>query len=347
MALAVKPPLTPMLARSRTEIPTGPGWRYEPKWDGFRALVFRDGADIHLGSRGERPLHRYFPELLPVFKSDFPRTCVVDGEIVIPLGGELDFDALLQRIHPAASRVKMLSETTPATFVAFDLLAVGTQDLREKPLAQRWARLVKILGDGDGGDFATLLRPGPRAVLTPLTEDADEAARWLEELAEIGLDGIIAKQNDLRYQPGERVMVKVKRRKTADCVVGGYRLAKNGEGVGSLLLGLYEESGALIHVGFCSSFKAAERRELLKLLKPLEGGDAFGFGVGPGGQTRWRTEESAQWVPLEPRLVGEFAFDHVTGHRFRHGTTLLRWRPDKDPRQCTIDQMRPARSRAR
>ena len=331
-----------MLARSREEIPAGPGWRYEPKWDGFRALVFRDGAEIHLGSRGERPLHRYFPELLPVFKDVFPRTAVVDGEIVIPIGGQLDFDALLQRIHPAASRIKMLGETTPATFVAFDLLAVGTQDLRGKPLAQRWARLVKIMGDGDGGDFATLLRPGPRAVLTPLTEDADEAARWLEELAEIGLDGIIAKQNDLKYQPGERVMVKVKRRRTADCVVAGYRLAKNGQGVGSLLLGLYEDD-VLIHVGFSSSFKAKERRELLEILKPLEGGDAFGFGVGPGGPNRWRSEESAEFVPLEPRLVGEFAFDHVTANRFRHGTTLLRWRPDKDPRQCTIDQMRPTR----
>src|SRR5919106_747710 len=305
MALPVKPPLTPMLARSREEIPAGPGWRYEPKWDGFRALVFRDGAEIHLGSRGERPLHRYFPELLPVFKDVFPRTAVVDGEIVIPIGGQLDFDALLQRIHPAASR-------------------------------------IKIMGDGDGGDFATLLRPGPRAVLTPLTEDADEAARWLEELADIGLDGIIAKQNDLKYQPGERVMVKVKRRRTADCVVAGYRLAKNGQGVGSLLLGLYDDD-VLIHVGFSSSFKAKERRELLEILKPLEGGDAFGFGVGPGGPNRWRSEESAEFVPLEPRLVGEFAFDHVTANRFRHGTTLLRWRPDKDPRQCTIDQMRPTR----
>jgi ATP-dependent DNA ligase len=344
MALPVNPPLTPMLARSREEIPAGAGWRYEPKWDGFRALVFRDGADIHLGSRGERPLHRYFPELLPVFRDVFPRASVVDGEIVIPLNGELDFDALLQRIHPAASRIKMLSEKTPATFVAFDLLAVGKQDLREKPLAQRWARLVKILGDGDGGDFDELLRPGPRAVLTPLTEDADEAARWLEELADIGLDGIIAKQNDLPYRPGERVMVKVKRKKTADCVVAGYRMHKSGDGVGSLLLGLYDESGNLVHVGFSSSFKAAERRELLKLVKPLEGGDAFGLGMGPGGPNRWRTEESAQFVPLEPRLVGEFTFDHVTGHRFRHGTNLLRWRPDKDPRQCTIDQMRPARA---
>ena len=345
MALPVKPPLTPMLARSRGEIPTGPAWRYEPKWDGFRALVFRDGADIHIGSRGERPLHRYFPELLPVLKKALPRTCVVDGEIVIPLNGELDFDALLQRIHPAASRIKMLGETTPATFVAFDLLAVGTQDLRAKPLSQRWARLFKILGDEDSGDFAALLRPGPRVVLTPVTEDADEAARWLEELAEIGLDGIIAKQGDLKYQPGERVMVKVKRRRTADCVVGGYRLAKNGEGVGSLLLGLYDDDGSLVHVGFSSSFKAKERRELLEILKPLEGGDAFGLGVGPGGPNRWRSEESAEFVPLEPRLVGEFAFDHVTANRFRHGTTLLRWRPDKDPRQCTIDQMRPARSR--
>jgi ATP-dependent DNA ligase len=330
-----------MLARSQSAIPTGPGWRYEPKWDGFRALVFRDGADIHLGSRGARPLHRYFPELLHVFKDVFPKQSVVDGEIVIPIDGELDFDALLQRIHPAESRIKMLSERTPGTFVAFDVLAVGKTDLRQKPLSQRWARLVKILGDGNGGEFDELLRPGPRAVLTPTTDDADEAAGWLEDLAAMGLDGIIAKKNDLTYQPGERAMVKVKRRKTADCVIGGYRMAKNGEGVGSLLLGLYDESGNLIHVGFSSAFKAGERKELLKALKPLEGGDAFGFGVGPGGPTRWRTEESAEWIPLEPRLVGEFAFDHVTGHRFRHGTTLLRWRPDKDPRQCTIDQMRP------
>jgi ATP-dependent DNA ligase len=344
MALAIKPPLTPMLARSREEIPTGPGWRYEPKWDGFRALVFRDGEDIHLGSRGERPLHRYFPELLPVFKDTFPKSCVIDGEIVIPLQGVLDFDALLQRIHPADSRIRLLAETTPATFVAFDMLAVGTQDLRGKTLTQRWTRLVKILGDG-GGDFASLLDPGPRVVLTPHTEDAEEAAKWLEELGDIGLDGIIAKETDVLYHPGERVMVKVKRRKTADCVVGGYRMAKDGQGVGSLLLGLYDESGVLHHVGFTSSFKAKERRELLELVKQLEGGDAFGLGAGPGGPSRWRSTQEAEWIPLEPRLVCEIAFDHITANRFRHGTTFLRWRPDKDPRQCTIDQMRPARVR--
>lgn len=325
-----------MLAKLHDELPRGPEWRYEPKWDGFRAIVFLDGADVHIGSRGERPLHRYFPELPSILRDALPARCVVDGEIVLPQEGKLRFDTLQLRIHPAESRIRMLAEQVPATFVAFDLLAEGDRDLREEPLSTRWDRLTAVL-DGEGGAIEDLLIPGPRAVLTPSTRDPEEAADWVEELEAIGLDGVIAKRDDLRYRPGERAMVKVKQRKTADCVVGGYRLAKDGEGVGSLLLGLYDESGQLRYVGFASSFRASRRRELQEVLRPVEGSNAFGPG-GPGGPSRWRREQ-AEWVPLEPRLVVEVEYDHVTGDRFRHGTRLVRFRDDKRPEECTLDQI--------
>ncbi|HVM12026.1 MAG TPA: ATP-dependent DNA ligase [Actinomycetota bacterium] len=339
MTLPFGPPLAPMLARSQDEIPEGAGWRYEPKWDGYRAIVFRDGPDVHIGSRGEKPLHRYFPELLPVLRDALPKTCVLDGEIITPVNGVLEFDVLSQRIHPAASRIELLSRETPATFVAFDLLAAAGRDLRERPLRERWERLAKALADLPS-DFDAVLSPGPAVCLTPQGSDAVEAARWLEDLAASGLDGIIAKREEEPYRPGERTMVKVKRTKTADVVIGGYRVHKSGEGVGSLLLGLYDDAGVLHHVGFSGAFPAKQRREMLEILRPLEGGDAFGPGAGPGGPSRWRQEERA-WVPLEPKLVAEVAYDHVTGQRFRHGTRLLRWRDDKPPEACTLDQIRP------
>ncbi|HZA60410.1 MAG TPA: ATP-dependent DNA ligase [Actinomycetota bacterium] len=338
MPLPFSPPLAPMLARVQTDIPAGDGWRYEPKWDGFRAIVFRDGKDVHIESRSQKPLQRYFPELLPVLRSALPRTCVVDGEIITPIEGRLEFDVLQQRIHPAASRVELLSRETPATFVAFDLLAVVGQDLRPKPLSERWDRLLRALAEAPG-DFDTILAPGPRIAVTPSTTDPAEAQRWLEELERSGLDGIIAKQEDLTYRPGERVMVKVKRQKTVDVVIGGYRIHKSGQGVGSLLLGLYDKHGALHHVGFVGAFPAKQRLELLELLRPLEGGDGFGLGAGPGGPSRWRQEER-EWIPLEPTLVAEVTYDHVTSNRIRHGSRLLRWRTDKQPRECTLDQLR-------
>lgn len=333
-----------MLARVEEEVPEGDGWRYEPKWDGFRALIFLEPKSFHIESRGSKPMQRYFPELEPVLRAALP-SCVIDGEIVVPTGGHLDFDALLQRIHPAESRVRMLAEKTPATFVAFDLLATARADLRKKKLSERWSRLEKLL-EGTERGFDPVLEPGPRVVLTPQTSERSDALRWLEELEASGLDGIIAKKEDLPYRPGERVMVKVKRQRTADVVVGGYRMARDGDGVGSLLLGLYDDDGTLYHVGFAASFRKAERRALLEKLKPYEGGDAFGVGFGPGGPNRWRQNaEETEFVPLRPELVVEIAFDHVTGHRFRHGTRILRWRDDKKPRACTLDQMLPAGSR--
>jgi ATP-dependent DNA ligase len=326
-----------MLARSEPDIPEGDGWRYEPKWDGFRAIVFRDGGDVRIESRGEKPLTRYFPELLPELREALPRTAVVDGEIMTPVDGRLEFDVLQQRIHPAASRVELLSGETPATFVAFDLLAVAGRDLRGQPLARRWERLAKALADAPR-DFETILSPGPRVALTPRTDRPEEAAAWLRDLERSGLDGIIAKREDLPYRPGERVMVKVKRRKTADVVVAGYRIHKSGDGVGSLLMGLYDDRGVLHHVGFSGAFPAGQRRELAEMLRPLEGGDAFGPGAGPGGPSRWRQQER-EWVPLQPKLVAEVAYDHVTSHRFRHGVRILRWRTDKKPRECTLDQI--------
>jgi ATP-dependent DNA ligase len=326
-----------MLSKAREELPRGPEWRYEPKWDGFRAIVFRDGDDVHIGSRGKRPLHRYFPELLEPLRHALPAACVMDGEIVLPRDGRLDFESLQLRLHPAESRVRMLAEEIPSSFVAFDLLAEGAEDLRDDPLATRWERLAGILEEAP---IDRILGPAPLIARTPQTRDADAAGAWMTELEPLGLDGVIAKLDDLTYRPGERAMIKVKRRKTADVVVGGYRLSKDGDGVGSLLLGLYDEEGMLRHVGFTSSFKARERRDLLEVLRPHEGGDAFGPGAGPGGPSRWR-QTQAEWVPLEPVLVCEVAFDHTAGHRFRHGTTFLRWRDDKRPDECTMDQLLP------
>lgn len=345
MPLPFPPPLPPMLARLQKEIPTGDDWLYEPKWDGFRAIVFRDGNDLTLISRDQKPFERYFPELLPAFLEALPRTCVVDGEIVIPGSNGLDFGSLLQRIHPAASRVKMLSEQTPSSFVAFDLLAHGKTDLRQTPLVKRRERLEKALGDrmipgdADRTDVMDALRPAPRVVLTPQTEDPVEAKRWFEVFEGAGLDGVIAKKKDLLYLPGDRAMMKIKHKRTADCVVGGYRLSKTGDGIGSLLLGLYDDAGSLHYVGHTSAFKAAERKALLQELHPLEGGVSFGGGRTPGGPSRWTGARDISWVPLTPELVCEVTFDHMQGDRFRHAAGFVRWRSDKLPSECTLDQV--------
>jgi ATP-dependent DNA ligase len=270
---------------------------------------------------------------------------VIDGEVVIADEKGLDFESLLLRIHPAASRVKMLAETTPASFVAFDLLAEGNNDLRSTDMTERRSLLEKALEgfalpeEPTEKDAIAALADAPRVMLTPQTDDADEADRWFEEFERIGLDGVIAKPADLLYVPGERVMVKVKHRRTADCVIGGYRLSKAGDGIGSLLLGLYDDSGVLHYVGHTSSFKAAQRRELLAELKPLEGGTSFVGGRAPGGPSRWTGDKDVSWVPLEPSLVCEVSFDYMQGARFRHAARFVRWRPEKPPRDCSFGQL--------
>ncbi len=316
-----------MLSKLAHDLPVGPDWLYEPKWDGFRAIVFRDGRDVEIASRDKRPFNRYFPELEPVFRAALPKRCVVDGEIIICRDGKLDFDSLLLRIHPAESRVALLAKQTPASFVAFDLIALGDRDLRATPFVERRKKLECALRDHDD------------VTLTPQTDDPADAERWFEGGDGLGLDGVIAKRKDLQYSPGDRVMVKVKRLKTVDCVVGGYRLSKSGDGVGSLLLGAYDGSGVLHYVGHTSSFKAPERRDLLRELRPLEGGHCFGAGRSPGGPSRWTGGRDVSWVPLEPKLVCEVSYDKVQGDRIRHAATFVRWRPEKPPGECSLDQL--------
>jgi ATP-dependent DNA ligase len=344
MTLPIRPPLEPMLARLEADIPRGDGWRYEPKWDGFRAIVFRDGSHMTIGSRGGKTLERYFPELVAALAEVLPRRCVVDGEIVAAWDGVLDFEVLQQRIHPAESRVRRLAKETPSSYVAFDILAEGSRDMRANPLRDRWDRLAGILPPRPTSrTMRAILGRRTQVVLTPQTTDADEASRWFEELEDSGLDGVIAKRDDLTYQPGKRVMVKVKHQRTIDCVVGGYRIHKSGRGVGSLLLGLYDEQGVLHHVGACGAFPMAERAVIREKLRPLEGGDGFPGGVILGGPSRWRQQEK-DWIPIDPVLVCEVAYDHFQGgHRFRHLAQFLRWRPDRDPRSCTFDQVGPRR----
>ena len=336
MALPFGPPVAPMLAKLDHEIPRGEGWRYEPKWDGFRAIVFRDGSDVMIQSRDSRPLERYFPELVPALLEAFPPGCVVDGEIILAGERGLDFDALQLRLHPAESRIRKLAAEIPASFVAFDLLADGGKDLRSRPLDERRSRLEKVLA----AEASEHLPSGTTVVLlTPQTDDPDEAFGWFERLEGIGLDGVVAKRADQTYVPGKRVMVKVKHQRTADCVAAGYRLSRSGDGVGSLLLGLYDEAGVLHFVGHTSAFRASERRELLERLRPLEGGGGFGWGRSPGGPSRWSAGRDPSFVPLELRLVCEVTYDHMQGDRFRHATGFVRWRPDRDPRDCTFDQL--------
>ncbi|MEA2646740.1 MAG: hypothetical protein QOE92_1823 [Chloroflexota bacterium] len=332
--LPLKPPVAPMLSKSASGIPRGDGWIYEPKWDGFRAIVFVDEKkgvpDVFLCSRNGQPLHRYFPELVEAITKAVPTGTVIDGEIIVATRGGLDFDALSQRIHPAESRVKRLAEETPSALVAFDALVVGGKDIRKEPLPVRRKALQK------------LLRKNPSVRLTPQTTDADEAESWFEIYEGAGCDGVVAKRAEQAYEPGKRVMVKVKHLRTADCVVGGYRDYAAGPGVGSLLLGLYDAEGVLHFVGHTSSFNATERKEVLAKLKPLEGkGGSYGGGRVPGGPSRWTGAKDLSWTSIEPSLVCEVNFEKLQGVRFRHAARFLRWRPDKDPRDCDFAQLEP------
>lgn len=339
MAFPVQVELEPMEAQSVAAIPTGDGWQYEPKWDGFRCLAFRDGAEIELRSKAGQPLGRYFPDVVAAVRAVKARRFVLDGEIVIPApeGDALSFDALLQRIHPAASRVQKLAKETPAWFVVFDLLGEGARSLLALPLRERRAKLEAFAKKN--------FEAGAAVRLSPATTDITVARKWFGSVGAT-LDGVIAKRRDAPYGAGERTaMQKIKRLRSADCVIGGFRYAEKARVVGSLLLGLYDNEGLLHHVGFCSGLKTAERPALTKKLEALIGGPGFS-GRAPGGPSRWSTKRSTEWQPLRPKLVVEVSFDHVTGARFRHGTSLLRWRPDKDPRQCTLAQLEQATSRA-
>ena len=319
-----------MLSRAAADIPQGPGWLYEPKWDGFRVIAFRDGDDVHLGSRKGQPLQRYFPEVLEPLRQALPARAVVDGEIIIATPRGLDFDALQMRLHPAASRVARLAAETPSTVILFDLLAEGTEDLRGSPLADRRARLVQAV------------TANPRVAITPQTGDLDEGREWFTRYEGAGLDGLIAKPANSTYRSGERGWTKIKHLRTVDCVVGGYRLEVKDRGVGSLLLGLYDEDGTLHHAGHTSSFSAKEKRELVDLLAPYVGGESFGHGRTPGAPSRWTQSRDAEWTPLRPELVCEVSFDHLQGQRFRHAARFLRWREDRDPLTCTYEQLTPA-----
>lgn len=331
MTLPIRPPYEPLELRSVERIPDGSQWQYEPKWDGFRCLAFRDGDEIYLQSKSGEPLARYFPEVVERLRALRARRFVLDGELLIQTGDEFSFDALLQRIHPAATRVAKLSLETPARFVVFDLLVDEKgNDLSGEPLARRRDALER---------FASTYFHGDDVRLSAATTDRATVDAWFEQVGN-ALDGVVAKRRDLAYASGSREGgVKIKRLRTADCVVGGYRLNKERTGVASLLLGLYDADGKLNHVGYTSSFRAAERAKILERVRPLEKPPGF-TGSAPGGPSRWRRTEEP-WFPLAPSLVAEVRYDHVTAGRFRHGTTFLRWRADKKPRQCTIDQILP------
>jgi ATP-dependent DNA ligase len=312
-------------------LPTGLDWQFEPKWDGFRCLGIRDAKQVHLLSKSGKPLGRYFPDVVAMLAAVPVDNFVLDGELAIPIGGSLSFDALQLRLHPAASRVRKLAAETPAIFILFDALAVpGDPHLADKPLPERRAALEKVFAKLRG-------RSGLR--LSPYTRRRAEAVKWLRAAGGGSLDGVIAKPLASPYRMGERVMLKVKCLRSADCVVGGFRYAGGGKVVGSLLLGLFNDEGLLDHVGFTSGLSAEVRRTLTPRLQTLRGGPGFTGGA-PGGPSRWSTDRSAAWVPLKPKLVAEVRYDHVTGDRFRHGTRFLRWRPDKAPRQCTFDQLK-------
>ena len=348
MPLPFEPPIEPMLAKASDGLPEGEGWLFEPKWDGFRALVFRDGDAVYTQSRDLKPLDRYFPELAEPLKAQLPDRCVLDGEVVIAHDGALDFEALLLRIHPAESRVRMLAAESPASFVAWDLLALGDEDLRSTPQVERRILLETALRDAT-----------PPVHLTPATQDRDLAADWFDRFEGAGLDGVVAKRLEAAYQPGKRAMLKIKHERTADCVVAGFRWHKNGPGthVGSLLLGLFDDQGKLHHVGITSSFTWDKRAALVEELAPLREGALEGHPWGewaewasqgaadasgqrlPGATSRWNRGKDLSWEPLRTERVVEVAYDHLQGDRFRHATTFRRWRPDKRPIDCRYDQM--------
>ncbi|WP_280230127.1 ATP-dependent DNA ligase [Nocardia cyriacigeorgica] len=343
MDLPVMPPVRPMLAKSAPAVPREPGLSYEPKWDGFRCIVFRDGAEIELGSRNDRPLTRYFPEVAELLKDALPPRCVIDGEIVIVTEAGLDFDTLQLRLHPAASRVAKLAAETPASFVAFDLLALGDDDLTGEPFRER-RRLLETILDTELA----------RVHLTPITSDPDVAEDWFTRFEGAGFDGVMVKADDQRYQQDKRVMLKVKHERTADCVVAGFRWHKDGEGVGSLLLGLYDDEGNLHHVGVASSFTAARRKQLVGELAPWRenalddhpwrnwadaAAQASAEGKMPGGMSRWSAGKDLSWEALRPELVAEVRYEHVQSGRFRHGGRLVRFRSDRTPESCTYAQL--------
>jgi len=312
------------------EIPSKGDWQYEPKWDGFRCLAFKENGKVQLMSKSGQPLTRYYPEIEEAVANLKADRFVLDGEIVIPEGSSLSFDALLQRIHPAESRVRKLSVETPGLYIVFDLLAETGKSLVDEPLRLRRKKLETFIKKN--------VRANMKITLSPSTDDFAVAKRWFSQVGG-ALDGIIAKRLDLPYQSGNRHgMMKIKKMRTADCIVGGFRYAENAKVIGSLLLGLYNDEGLVDHVGFCSSFKANERKELLKKITPLISPPGF-TGNKPGGPSRWSTKRSSEWEPLKPVLVVEVRYDHFTGGRFRHGTRLLRWRPDKSPKQCTMKQV--------
>lgn len=334
------PPVAPMLAKPVRDIP--PGQLYEPKWDGFRSVIFRDGGEVEIGSRKERPMTRYFPEIVEAVLANFPDRAVIDGEIVIAdtTANRLDFEALQQRIHPAASRIKLLAEQTPASFIAFDLLALGDTDLTKRPLIERRRELERVLGGAQ-----------PPVYLTPLTEDLDTARRWFETFEGAGLDGLIAKSRDLTYQPGKRVMTKIKHERTADCVVAGYRVHTSGpDRIGSLLLGLYDDRGVLASVGVVGAFPMSTRIALFQELQPLVTtfeGHPWDWAAHEQGErtprkneaSRWNANKDLSFTPLRPERVVEVRYDYMEGPRFRHTVQFVRWRPDRDPRSCTYDQL--------
>ena len=333
------PPVSPMLAKLVSDVPapdsTPAGWLYEPKWDGFRCIVFRDGDEVELGSRNERPLTRYFPEVVDAVRMNLPKKCVVDGELIVALGDRLDFDSLQLRLHPAESRVRKLASEIPASFVAFDLLADGATSLLDSGFGERRARLEKLLA-----------RAKPPIHLTPATDDVTVAREWFDQFEGAGLDGIVAKGRDVPYRPDERLMRKVKHARTADCVVAGFRWHKSGPVVGSLLLGLYE-GDQLRHVGVAASFPMARRKTLVdELARYRKGAEKahpwYGeFAAhGPGGAgSRWNANKDLSFEPLRPELVAEVGYDHMEGPRFRHTAQFKRWRPDRDPTSCTYEQL--------
>ncbi|MET0145429.1 MAG: ATP-dependent DNA ligase [Ilumatobacteraceae bacterium] len=342
MVLPLAPPFKPMLAKLARTIPDGDGWLFEPKWDGFRCIVFRDGGDIELASRNERPFTRYFPELLEPLKLATPPRCVVDGEIVVAdrHGHGLDFDALLQRIHPAESRVRRLAAETPASYIAFDLLALGDDVLLERPLVERRAAL------------AAALHPAPPVHLTPASTSRDTAAEWFGRFEGAGLDGIVAKRLSDPYLSDKRALVKVKHERTAECVVAGYRIHKDGNGVGSLLLGLYDDADQLQHVGVAASFSVKFRTALLAELEPLTHGAVDDHpwrdwaewqhtdeSRKPGAGSRWNAGKDLSWVPIRVERVAEVTFGQLEKRRFRHGVSFVRWRPDREPSSCRYEQL--------
>ena len=342
MDLPIDLPVEPMLAKSALELPTTEGWLFEPKWDGFRCIVLRDGDEIELSSRGKRPFTRYFPELLDPLRALLPRRCAVDGELLVVAGDMLEFDALQQRIHPAESRVRMLAEKTPARFVAFDLLAVGDESLLRLGFAERRRRLAEAVAGAQ-----------PPLHLTPITADLATARDWFTRFEGAGLDGVVAKGVDSPYQPGKRGWIKVKHQRTADMAVAGFRWHKDGAGVGSLLLGLFGDDGRLNHIGVASGFSAAQRRELVEELAPYrtdaldghpwrEWADAEAHAEGtrlPGAVSRWSGGRDLSWEPLRVERVAEVGFNQLTAGRLRHPATFIRWRDDRDPQSCRYDQL--------